>query len=67
MTFRPCELDATAAVKPGAENTVVICVCNEQLNEVGTGGLMGPVMFYLPGPGRQIQNLKPLGKTFPEY
>ncbi len=46
--FRPFELDATDAVRPGQLNTVVLCVTNVVLNEVGTGGITGPVFFYSP-------------------
>jgi len=57
------------AIRPGQPNTVVVCVSNETLNELGTGGIMGPVMFYLPGAGKvaKLENPKPLGKVFPEY
>lgn len=46
--FVPFELDATAAFKPGAVNQVTVWVRNKTLNEVGTGGIMAPVMFYAP-------------------
>jgi hypothetical protein len=69
VVFKPFELDATEAVRPGKPNTVVVCVSNETLNELGTGGIMGPLMFYLPAAGKaaQLDNSKPLGKVFPEY
>ena len=69
ITFKPFEVDATEAVEAGKDNTVVMCISNAQLNELGTGGLMGPVMFYSPAAGVDavLENLKPLGKTFPEY
>jgi len=69
VVFKPFELDATEAIRPGRPNTVVVCVSNETLNELGTGGLMGSVMFYLPAGGKaaQLENSKPLGKVFPEY
>jgi hypothetical protein len=46
--FVPFELDATSAVRPGQANHVTVCVSNVTLNELGTGGLTGPVMFYAP-------------------
>ena len=69
MAFRPFELDATEAIMPGKPNTVVACIENETLHELGTGGILGPVMFYLPKAGKdaQLENAKPLGTVFPEY
>ncbi len=46
--FKPFELDATDAVRFGGENVVVVKVTNEQLNELGTGGITAPVLFYAP-------------------
>lgn len=67
-SFQPCEMDATAMIEAGKPNTVVICVRNETLDELGTGGLTGPVMFYLPAASTtQPENLRPPAKTFPEY
>jgi hypothetical protein len=67
--FKPFEFDATDAVEPGKPNLVAVCVSNQTLNELGTGGLMGPVMFYLPAAGKdaKLENSKPLGTVFPEY
>ena len=69
VVFKPFELDATEAIEPGKPNLVVLCVANDKLNELGTGGIMGPVMFYLPAAGKdaKLENSKPLGVTFPEY
>ena len=68
-SFTPFELDATAAIRPGESNTVVICIGNMTLNEVGTGGITGPVMFYAPAAGKdaQVRNAKPAHPVFPEY
>ena len=68
-SFTPFELDATEAIRPGQTNTVVICVSNMTLNEVGTGGITGPVMFYAPKDGKDAkpQNAKPPYPLFPEY
>jgi hypothetical protein len=69
IVFKPFELDATEAVEPGRPNTLVVCVSNEMLNELGTGGIMGPVIFYVPAAGKdaKLENSKPLSKVFPEY
>ena len=41
----PAQFDITAAVKPGANQITVLCE-RAWLNELGTGGLMGPVVVY---------------------
>lgn len=65
--FTPFELDATDAIQAGRPNTVVFCVSNAALNELGTGGITGPVMLYAPaeGPKARLRNPRPLEKTFP--
>jgi hypothetical protein len=42
-------------------------VANEVVNELGTGGIVAPVMLYAPAAGREakLENLRPLGETFP--
>jgi hypothetical protein len=56
-TFQPFELDATNALKPGEENLFVILITNDKLNELGTGGIMGPVMIWSPkDPNAKPQN-----------
>jgi hypothetical protein len=45
-TFKPFDLDISAAVRPGQTNTVIVRLANETLNELGTGGIIGPVMIY---------------------
>ena len=55
IVFKPFEMDATEAIRPGKPNTLVVCITNEVLNELGTGGIMGPVIFYArptPAPAR---------------
>ncbi len=68
-SFTPFEMDATHAVRPGGRNTVVICVGNTTLNELGTGGITGPAMFYAPAAGEdaKVRNAKPPHAVFPEY
>jgi hypothetical protein len=48
--FFPFELDATKAVRPGA-NTIVVCVVNDVVNELGTGGITAPLFLYAPAAG----------------
>lgn len=43
---QPASFDITAAVIPGAENQVSLHCTREALNEVGTGGLLSPVLIY---------------------
>jgi hypothetical protein len=43
---QPASFDITAAVKPGAENQVSLLCTREFLNELGTGGLLAPVVIY---------------------
>ena len=47
---QPTAFDVTVAVRPGAENQVTIVGTRTFLNELGTGGLMGPVCFYQEKP-----------------
>lgn len=66
-SFVPFELDATEAVIPGGENVLVVRILNEHVNELGTGGIMAPVLFYVPAEGEKakLQNTVELGRTFP--
>lgn len=43
---RPASFDITSAVKPDAENQITIMGTHLVLNELGTGGLIGPVAIY---------------------
>ena len=64
--FYPFEVDATDAVKAG-KNEIVFAVVNEVVNELGTGGIVAPVMLYAPAGGKdaKLENLRPLAETFP--
>jgi hypothetical protein len=64
--FYPFELDATDAVKAG-KNEIVVAVVNDVVNELGTGGIVAPVILYAPaaGKGAKLENTRPLGETFP--
>ncbi|WP_127584243.1 DUF4838 domain-containing protein [Paenibacillus koleovorans] len=42
----PWEFDATDAILFGQTNVIVVDVTNEILDELGTGGIMGPVMLW---------------------
>ncbi|MHB0935614.1 MAG: DUF4838 domain-containing protein [Armatimonadota bacterium] len=42
----PFSFDITKVVKPGAENRVAIIGTRTFINELGTGGLIGPVLVY---------------------
>jgi hypothetical protein len=42
----PLSYDITAAVKPGADNQITIRGTRVFINELGTGGLLGPVYMY---------------------
>ncbi|MHB0935590.1 MAG: DUF4838 domain-containing protein [Armatimonadota bacterium] len=64
--FYPFELDATGAVKAG-KNVITICTSSETVNELGTGGIMAPVILYAPkdGANAQLENSRKLKTTFP--
>jgi hypothetical protein len=62
----PFELDATGAVHPG-KNLITVCVSNKVVNELGTGGILAPVILYAPAGGKdaQLRNIRDLKPTFP--
>ncbi len=64
--FYPFEVDATEAVKAG-KNEIVFAVVNDVVNELGTGGIVAPVILYAPvlGKDAKLENLRPLAETFP--
>ena len=64
--FYPFEMDATAAVKPG-RNSLVFLISNQVVNELGTGGIVAPVMLYAPAAGKdaKLENIRDLKPTFP--
>jgi len=64
-SFLPFEFDATAAVKPGAKNVVVVRLLNEVVDELGTGGITAPAMFYVPAADAKPDNIRKLSPTFP--
>jgi hypothetical protein len=62
----PFELDATGTLQPG-RNEIVICVANLVVNELGTGGILAPVLLYAPKDGKdaKLRNSRDLKPTFP--
>lgn len=64
--FYPFEMDATEAVQAG-KNDITICVSNQVVNELGTGGIVAPVLLYAPGKGAdaKLENIRDLKPTFP--
>ena len=42
----PGSFDITAVARPGATNSISILGTHDYLNELGTGGLLGPVLVY---------------------
>jgi len=65
--FLPFEVDVTDVVRPGATNTVAVLVSNSRLDELGTGGITAPAMFYAPAAGDDavVENVRDMGRTFP--
>jgi beta-galactosidase/beta-glucuronidase len=47
---KPAVFDITSAVKPGADNQVTIAATHPTMNELGSGGLIGPVFVYREKP-----------------
>src|SRR5262245_58885227 len=43
---QPASFDITAGIKAGADNVVSLLCTREFLNELGTGGLIAPVVVY---------------------
>lgn len=64
--FSPFEMDATDAVQAGA-NRIVMCISNQVVNELGTGGIVAPVILYAPkdGANARLENIRDLKPTFP--
>lgn len=65
-SFYPFEMDATPAARPG-DNVITFCVSNEVVNELGTGGIVAPVILYMPAKGKNavLENMRELKPTFP--
>jgi hypothetical protein len=59
-------MDATEMIAAGP-NELTICVSNQVVNELGTGGIVAPVMLYAPAAGSEakLENIRDLKPTFP--
>ena len=44
--FIPFEFESTNFIIPGKENFIAVKITNKRVNELGTGGITAPVMFY---------------------
>jgi len=63
--FYPFEMDVTELVREGP-NVIVLCVANLVVNELGTGGLVAPLLLYAPtDPEAKPENIRDLKPTFP--
>jgi hypothetical protein len=64
--FAPFELDAGDTLRPG-DNLIAVRVLNQKVNELGTGGLIGPALLYVPARGADAtpENIRELSPTFP--
>ena len=62
----PFELDATDAIRTSKPNVVAVRVRNATLDELGTGGILAPVIFYSPAAGNEakLENNPALSKEF---
>lgn len=61
---QPWEFDATDAIKFDESNVIVVDINREGLNELGTGGMMGPVILWSPGDSVTAAGMKPLIDRF---
>jgi hypothetical protein len=64
-SFLPFEFDVTDAIQPGARNVVSVRIVNAAVDELGTGGITAPVMFYVAAPDAKPDNVRALSPTFP--
>src|SRR5690606_13451972 len=48
--FRPFEFTVTDAIRRGAPNVITVRHVRPGTNEIGTGGLVGPVLLYAASP-----------------
>ena len=47
-SFQPFEFDVSAAVRYEEPNVIAVKITNRRLDEIGTGGITAPVMFWSP-------------------
>ena len=55
--FKPCDIPVTKLVRFDRPNTVAVKVTNVELNELGTGGIVAPVMFWSPKTRASLERL----------
>lgn len=55
---QPASFDITADVNPNSENQIAIVCARRSLNELGTGGLLGPVIVYYEKPQNPSRTMK---------
>jgi hypothetical protein len=65
VSFLPFEFDVTSALKPGVRNVVAVRLLNKVVDELGTGGITAPTMFYVAAPDAKPDNVRQLSPTFP--
>ena len=58
-SFRPFDLEVTAAARFDSPNHLAVRITNRQLNELGTGGITAPVMVWSPRSPEDLQAIFP--------
>lgn len=54
--FLPFEFEITKEIVPNVENTIVVKITNDSVDELGTGGIVYPVMIYATGGNSNLQD-----------
>jgi len=60
-TFKPFDLEVSEVVRFGERNVVAVEITNRKLNELGTGGITAPVMFWSPKSAAGLEAIFPRG------
>jgi len=55
--FKPFDIPVSELVRFDRPNTIVVKITNEALNEIGTGGIVAPVMFWSPRTPASVERL----------
>ena len=58
-TFKPFDLEVTDAARFGEPSSVAVRITNKRLNELGTGGITAPVMFWSPKSDQDLEAVFP--------
>ena len=58
-TFKPFDLEVTDAMRFGEPSYVAVRITNKRLNELGTGGITAPVMFWSPRSDQDLEAVFP--------